>query len=161
MAAITIKNISQLDKILDAKIRTALENTRKMIGSSIQKTVSDFYHENDPANLKKQVDFFNSLISTEVRKKGNSYCCEVKIDSSFLNDLYSDPDILKPAAYPAAHNTVLRSKDESGLGYDGGNIHINDGGIHVLPDLVIQDLGDEAGITALLKENLARTGLIL
>ena len=65
MAAITVKDISQLDKILDAKIRTALENTRKMIGSSIQKTVSK-----RSCKPKKTGGFFKFPHINRSQKKG-------------------------------------------------------------------------------------------
>ncbi|MBT9778846.1 hypothetical protein GPL15_20410 [Clostridium sp. MCC353] len=113
MAAITVKNRSQLDKMLDVKIRTALEHTQRII------------------------------------------------DSSSPNDLFSDPDLLKPASSPAGRSTASQAGREYGLLNDGQNIHINDGGSQDLADLAIRDLGGEAGIAALLKENLAKAGIII
>lgn len=85
-----IKTGAELDSLLEKIAYQALENTREKIGNALQAAIERYYDEYDPDWYKRTYAFLNSLVKTDIIKRGNVLSCEVKIDEDYLRSFYAD-----------------------------------------------------------------------
>lgn len=160
MATVKIKNSKQLkDILLEQYAASALKKTQKEIYDIIQESITEFYREYSPQRYHRQYKFLNSLVKTELVRKGGSISCEVKIDENYLNYPYSEQERFNPSLPATGLDVVKWANNEiSGLGKHGGTVYTgNDKGFW---DEAMESLGGDIGILALFKNNLKKRGLI-
>lgn len=155
MATVYVKNQRQLtDAILERYAASALKKTQQEIYDAIQESIYEYYREYTPEFYDRKFKFMNSLIKTDIIRKGNSLSCEVKIDESYLHYSYPNNGGSQVTGLEVAQ---WANRDVSGYGNHGGTVDIGrDDGFF---DIGLQDLGGKAGIMALLKNNLIKRGL--
>lgn len=90
-----VKNFRDIQKHLDKRIAFALKQTQQIIYNVIQDFIKQYYEEkvffdgttmsSIPTQYSRTYQFFNSLVKSEIKKKGDLYYCEVYIDSDQLD----------------------------------------------------------------------------
>lgn len=155
MATVYVKNQQQLaDAILERYAASALKKTQQEVYDAIQESIYEYYREYTPEFYDRKFKFMNSLIKTDIVRKGNTLSCEVKIDENYLRNSYPNNGGLQATGLDVAQ---WANRDVSGYGNHGGTVDAGrDDGFF---DIGIQDLGGETGIMALLKNNLIKRGL--
>ena len=91
-----IKNINDLNKILEQRVSMALKMAQKDIGECIQESIDEYYKEKVfrggtsaiPLIYDRTYKLLNSMIKTEIVKNGNSLSCQVGISDDYLNYKY-------------------------------------------------------------------------
>lgn len=152
-----IKSIKDLNKILEQRATLVLQMAQKDIAECIQESINEYYKEkvfrggtsNVPAVYDRTFKLLNSLVKTEIVKKGNALSCEVKIDDAYLN--YHYPNTMGGIAATGLDVLTWNNKD----GSHGGTV---DGDWRIW-DEAIRTLGGETGIMRILEEKLKKCGI--
>lgn len=95
-----IKNINDLNKILEQRATLALKIAQKEIGDCIQESIDEYYKEKvfrggtsaTPSVYERTWKLLNSMVKTEIVKHGNTLSCEVGISDDYLNYRYPGTD---------------------------------------------------------------------
>ena len=141
-----IKSINDLIKVLEDKIKIALEMTQKEIMVVIQNHIDDYYAEYKPTRYIRTVEFqLHSLIKTNVVNNGGKLSCTVEIDPEYLHYTY-------PGDYMTGLGVVELANQHShgGIYDDGFGCFWND---------AMQELGLAPGIKYIMKKNLRKCGV--
>lgn len=146
-----IRSMNDLNKILELKIKKALEMTQNEMFKVFQKHITDYYKEpvfRDgtsaiPMLYEREYKLLNSLIKTDIVKNGNTLSCTVEIDPDYLNYKYIGG---------ATGLDVMLSANEQ---FHGWSI---EGDIRIWND-ALAELGLKPGILYLLKSNLKKCGV--
>lgn len=96
MATTYGRNIRDVEYYIGQKITYALKQTQNIIYNVIQDFIRQYYAEqvfydengsetNKPKIYERTFQFFNSLVKSEIKHKGNEYWCEVYIDPEQLD----------------------------------------------------------------------------
>ena len=149
--AIVIKSMSDLTKILEARIQQALKMTQQEIFEVIQQHITDYYKEPVfrngtsaiPLLYDRSYKFLNSLIKTDIVRSGGTISCAVEIDSNYLNYKYMGG---------ASGLDIMLSANEQ---FHGWSI---EGDIRIWDD-AMQELGLKPGIIYIMKTNLRKCGV--
>lgn len=159
MATTVIKNIKQIDKILEAYAKSALKNTQDAVAESIQESIVDYYKEYLPTDYSRTYKFLNSLVKTQIVREGNVIKCEVKIDEDYLR--YAYPGQGFPHDLKATGLDVVRwaNRNEVGYGNHGGSV--DTGREEGFWEAGLQDLGGNTGILTIFINNLKRRNVNL
>ncbi len=144
MAVVTIKNLNDFTKIIEARVSKALEMTQKEIFDVVQEHIKNYYHEMVPILYDRTWHLLNSLIKTEVVKTGNTFACSVEIDRDYLNYKYSGG---------ASGLEVMEYADN----HSHGGVYDDDFGCVWQDSLA--ELGLEPGIRYIMKKNLQKCGV--
>lgn len=158
----TIRNQKELQKVLNVYLQKALQETQKIVYDVIDSSIKQFYDEYDPVVYSRTGKFLNSLVSTNIIKKENSYTCEVKIDEDYLKYSYpGNPDWA--GNVPATGYSVAKWADRQSIAFDGGNhgYTVDAGREDGFWNSAIEELGDIPGLIKIFKENLIKQGLPL
>lgn len=157
-----IKNGAELDSLLEKIAHQALENTREKIGNALQAAIERYYDEYDPDWYRRTNAFLNSLVKTDIIKKGNALSCEVKIDEDYLRSFYKSED-----GYPGEDKGV-RARGIDIVNWanrkfpddpePGGNhgYTIDGGYLYGFWDGTLNELGD---ILDIIKDELQKVGI--
>lgn len=152
MATYTIKNITDLIKILESRICLALKMTQDEIYKVIQEHVCDYYKEPVfngyciPSVYERQYKFLNSLIKTKIIIMGNSIFCTVEVDPNYLSYTYVS------GGQGFTGEDVWNSANEQ---FHGWSV---EGDMQVWNDSM-SELGLDIGINKLMKKNLKKCGV--
>lgn len=157
--ATIIKNINDLNRLLEQRATLALKQTRDIVNECIQESIDEYYKEkvfrggtsNQPLIYERTYKLLNSLVKTDIVKSGNVLSCEVKIDESYLNYYY--PGTPNWDGVGATGLDVLMWNEENGS--HGGTV---DGDWKIWSE-AMQSLGGEAGIMTILVSKLKKCGL--
>ncbi len=77
-----IKNISQLQHALDKYAAYVTDKMADEVKKKIEEFIKYYYDEYSPEFYTRVWNFLNSVVKTEVYKKGNNWYAEVYIDTS-------------------------------------------------------------------------------
>ena len=154
-----IKSINDLNKILEQRATMALKMTQKIIGECIQESIDEYYKEkvfrngtsSIPLIYDRTYKLLNSMVKTEVVKKGNTLSCQVGISDDYLN--YTYPGTNGWDGISATGRDVLTWNNETGS--HGGTV---DGDWEIW-NQAIQSLGGNTGIMAILVSKLKKCGI--
>lgn len=154
-----IKNINDLNRLLEQRACLALKQTQKIVYECIQESINEYYSEkvfrggtsNQPLLYSRSYKLLNSLVKTNIVKYGNSISCEVKIDEDYLRYQYPGTDGIDGIS--ATGLDVLTWNEENGS--HGGTV---DGDVRIWSD-AMKALGGEYGIIAILKTKLKKSGI--
>lgn len=161
-----IKNKNDLNKILEDIATKMLADVREKVYTAIHESIETYYAEYTPSEYKRTHKFLNSLVKTNITRKGNELYCEVKIDEEYLRYSYPKNERFRAYLYP-------QGEGRNATGYDvvswanwkfpndtapGGNhgYIVNEGRREGFWDIAINDLGN---IVNLMKKNLRKQGL--
>lgn len=81
-----IKNINDLEKVLDKYIAFAVDKTADQVKQKIDEFIRYYYHEYTPEQYQRVWNFLNSVIRTDVKKNGNTWSTKVYVDTSIKYD---------------------------------------------------------------------------
>lgn len=144
--ATVIKNINDLKRIFEPRIRQALKMTQNIIWEVIQKHIDDYYSEYDPSRYIRTFKFqTESLIKTDIIKSGNQFFCTVRIDPDYLN-----------YTYPGDYMTGLGVAMDANQHTHGG---IYDDDFGCFWNDAMEELGLDIGIIRIMKSNLKECGV--
>ncbi len=153
--ATVIKSITALKKIIELRIKKALEMTQDDIWDAVRFHIEVYYEEYTPKQYERTRRFAESLIRTEVIRDKNGLSCTVEIDPDYLRYTYngepSQPHI--PHYNPATGYDVAtwaNHQSHGGIYDDDFGRFWND---------AMQDLGLKPGILAIMKDNLRKCGV--
>lgn len=83
-----VKNMKQLEEMLNARMKKALKDTQKYIYDILKQTVVDFYHDYTPEQYERTYEFIKSVIKTDIKMVGNSAQCTVEVKREYLDYRY-------------------------------------------------------------------------
>lgn len=81
-----IKNISQLQNVMDKYAAYVTDKMADGVKRTIEEFIKFYYQEYTPEFYSRTWEFLNSVVKTDVVKRGNSWCAEVYIDTSITYD---------------------------------------------------------------------------
>lgn len=81
-----IKNISQLQNVMDKYAAYITDKMADGVKRTIEEFIKFYYQEYSPEFYTRVWNFLNSVVRTDVVKKGNAWCAEVYIDTSITYD---------------------------------------------------------------------------
>lgn len=154
-----IKNINDLNKILEQRVTMAMKMAQKDINECIQESINEYYKEkvfwggtsSIPKIYSRTYKLLNSLVKTDIVKNGNVLSCEVKIDEDYLNYQYPGTDGWDGIS--ATGRDVLEWNNADGS--HGGTV---DGDWRIW-DEAMQSLSGETGIMAIFVSKLKKCGI--
>ena len=157
--ATIVKNIDELQRLLEQRATFALKSTQQIVYDCIQESIIEYYHEkvfsggtsSTPKVYDRTWKLLNSLVKTNIVKVGNTIQCEVKIDDSYLT--YQYPGTEGWDGVSATGLDVLTWNEENGS--HGGTVD----GDWKIWDEAMRTLGGETGIMAILTSKLKKAGL--
>ena len=146
-----IRSMNDLNKILELRIKKALEMTQNEMFKVFQKHITDYYKEpvfRDgtsaiPMLYEREYKLLNSLIKTDIVKNGSILSCTVEIDPNYLNYEYMGG---------MSGLDVMLSAEQA---FHGWSV---EGDIRIWND-ALAELGLKPGILYLLKSNLKKCGV--
>lgn len=146
-----IRSMNVLNKILELRVKKALEMTQDEMFKVFQKHITDYYKEpvfRDgtsaiPMLYEREYKLLNSLIKTDIVKNGSTLSCTVEIDPNYLNYKYIGG---------ATGLDVMLSAEQS---FHGWSV---EGDMRIWSDS-LAELGLKPGILYLLKSNLKKCGV--
>ena len=157
--ATIIKNINDLNKILEQRVTMAMKMTQKIIGECIQESIDEYYREKvfmdgtsaTPKVYERTWKLLNSMVKTEVVRNGNALSCEVGISDDYLNYEYPGTDGWDGLS--ATGRDVLEWNNENGS--HGGTVD----GDWKIWDEAMQSLSGESGIMSIFVSKLKKCGI--
>lgn len=157
--ATIVKNIDELQRLLEQRATFALKSTQQIVYDCIQESIIEYYHEkvfsggtsSTPKVYDRTWKLLNSLVKTNIVKVGNTIQCEVKIDDSYLT--YQYPGTEGWDGVSATGLDVLTWNEENGS--HGKTV---DGDWKIWSE-AMQTLGGDTGIMAILTSKLKKAGL--
>lgn len=153
-----LKNINDLNKIIEKKMQEAISLTHADISKVLQYHIDRYYSDCIPSVYKRtNILKEKSLVKLDIVKTSNGYSCEVGFDDDYLNYRYPDTWVDIPNSSiqntPATGYDVLNWNNNGG--WHGGTV---EGDVEIWDD-AIAELGGRSGILKLLKQNLQNVGL--
>ncbi|WP_125140601.1 hypothetical protein [Clostridium transplantifaecale] len=99
MSTITIKQANDINKVLEKEIYQWLAQLKNELPELLKDFIMSEYHEQDSSSAlyKRQYRILNSVMSSNIKKAGNTYSMEIYLDSDKLSYAPS----LWGAAYPS------------------------------------------------------------
>lgn len=99
MSTITIKQANDINKVLEKEIYQWLAQLKNELPELLKDFIMSEYHEQNSSSAlyKRQYRILNSVMSSNIKKAGNTYSMEIYLDSDKLS---YDPS-LWGAAYPS------------------------------------------------------------
>lgn len=154
-----IKSMKDLNKIIESRATLALKMAQKEIGECVQESIDEYYREkvfsegtsNIPLVYERTYKLLNSMIKTEIVKKGNTLSCQVGISDDYLNYKYPGTD--EKYSIDATGRDVLTWNNE-----DGSHGYTVDGDWKIW-DETMQTLSGKNGIISILVSKLKKSGL--
>ena len=154
-----IKNIKDLNKILEQRATMAMKMAQKDVGECIQESIDEYYREKVfrggtsciPEVYDRTYKLLNSMVKTEIVKSGNTLSCKVGISDDYLNYKYSGTNGWD--GVDATGRDVLDWNNENGS--HGGSV---DGNWKIW-DEAMRTLGGETGIMAIFVSKLKKCGI--
>ena len=154
-----IKNINDLNKILEQRVSMALKMAQKDIGECIQESIDEYYREKvfrggisaTPLIYDRTWKLLNSMVKTEIVKNGNSLSCQVGISDDYLNYKYPGTNGLN--GVDATGRDVLDWNSENGS--HGGTVD----GDWKIWEQAMQSLSGENGIMSIFISKLKKCGI--
>ena len=154
-----IKNINDLNKILEQRVSMALKMAQKDIGECIQESIDEYYKEKVfrggtsaiPLIYDRTYKLLNSMIKTEIVKNGNSLSCQVGISDDYLNYKYPGTNGLD--GVDATGRDILDWNSENGS--HGGSVD----GDWKIWEQAMQSLSGENGIMSIFISKLKKCGI--
>ena len=155
----TIKNMKDLNKIIEIRAAYALKMTQKMIGECIQESIDEYYKEKVfldgtsaiPEIYDRAYKLLDSMVKTEIVKNGNTLSCQVGISQDYLNYKYPGSDM--PYSLNATGRDILTWNNE-----DGSHGYTVDGDWKIW-DEAMRTLSGKDGIMSILVSKLKKAGL--
>ena len=146
-----IRSMNDLNKILELRIKKALEMTQNEMFKVFQKHITDYYKvpvfrdgtSAIPMLYEREYKLLNSLIKTDIVKNGSILSCTVEIDPNYLNYEYMGG---------MSGLDVMLSAEQA---FHGWSV---EGDIRIWND-ALAELGLKPGILYLLKSNLKKCGV--
>ena len=154
-----IKNINDLNKILEQRVSMALKMAQKDIGECIQESIDEYYKEKVFRGCTSAIPLIyyitwkllNSMVKTEIVKNGNSLSCQVGISDDYLN--YKYPGTNGWDGVDATGRDVLDWNSENGS--HGGSVD----GDWKIWEQAMQSLSGENGIMSIFISKLKKCGI--
>lgn len=154
-----IKSMKDLNKIIEKRAALALKMAQKEIGECIQESIDEYYKERvfldgtsaTPLIYDRTYKLLNSMVKTEIIKKGNTLSCQVGINDDYLNYKYPGSDM--PYSLDATGRDVLTWNNE-----DGSHGYTVDGEWKIWNE-AMQTLSGKNGIISILVSKLKKSGL--
>ena len=154
-----IKNINDLNKIIEQRATTAMKMAQKEIGECIQESIDEYYKEKVfrggtsaiPLIYDRTYKLLNSMVKTEIVKNGNTLSCQVGISDDYLNYKYLGTDGWD--GVDATGRDVLDWNNENGS--HGGSVD----GDWKIWEQAIQTLSAENGIMSIFISKLKKCGI--
>lgn len=140
----TVTSMAQLEKLINLKVKKAVQMTRDNIYEMINFHLIKYYGDYSPELYERTYRMADSLIKLDVDVSGTSISAEVKIDEGYLNSGY-------PTGTWTGRDVVASAQN----GLHGGRVH----GDTAFWVNAIDELGGKSGIKALLISNLRACGL--
>lgn len=150
-----IRNIKDLEKVVNRYIEKAMIMTRNEIFEVISEKVSDYYSEYTPRVYDRTGTLMESLTGSNILKTGNSFSFTVGWEDDYLSFQYPGNSLesYNPPYNPATGQDVLYWFNNQS---HGGTV----GGSHSYWDEAINELNARHGsIPLLFKKNLKKCGL--
>ena len=158
----TIRNMNDMNKVLQPYIIKAMELTRDEIFEVVSRKVSDYYNEpvfdgGDTPMYQRTGHLRDSLTGSNVTCKNNIYSFTVGWDDEYIEYTYS--------GWTRRWRRGLKGKNyatgEDVLNYFNTGRHGGDGftGDHNYWDEAIDELGGSTGLVELFKRNCKKVGL--
>lgn len=157
-----IKNIKDLNRLLEQRATLALKHTQKIVNECIQDSINEYYKEkvfrggtsNQPSIYERTYELLNSLVKTDIVKVGNTLSCEVKISEDYLNYQYpGNYNYSNLPNLPATGLDILTWNEENGS--HGGTVS----GDWKIWSEAMRTLGGETGIMAIFVSKLKKCGI--
>lgn len=153
----TVKNWNELQRAIEGRIQLSLKQTRDIVAKCIQESLNDYYKEkvfkegttNIPAAYQRTYALLNSMVATEITKKGNQFYCEVKINEDYLNHVYDKETGINGL-------DVLVTNEEEG--WHGTSDFAVIGEHHIWTE-AMNNITAKGGVLSILKEKLKKNGL--
>lgn len=157
--ATVIKNMKDLNKIIESRATLALKMAQKEIGECIQESIDEYYKEKVflegtsaiPLIYDRTYKLLDSMVKTEIVKNGNTLSCQVGISDDYLNYKYRGSDSIY--SLDATGRDVLTWNNE-----DGSHGYTVDGDWKIW-DEAMQTLSGKNGIISILISKLKKSGL--
>ena len=154
-----IKNINDLNKILEQRVSMALKMAQKDIGECIQESIDEYYREKvfrggtsaTPLIYDRKWKLLNSMVKKKKKKNGNSLSCQVGISDDYLN--YKYPGTNGWDGVDATGRDVLDWNSENGS--HGGSVD----GDWKIWEQAMQSLSGENGIMSIFISKLKKCGI--
>lgn len=141
-----IKSINDLSKILEPRIKKALEMTQDEIWEIIQSHIDEYYKEYTPKKYIRSFKFqTESLIKTKIHNDRNKLYCTVEIDPDYLDYSY-------PGNRVTGADVVMMAANKS----HGG---VYDDDFSRFWDDAMAEIGLAPGILYIMKKNLKECGV--
>lgn len=169
-----IKNIVQLQKVVEARVQKALQLTQSEIYAVVQKHIEAFYQAEDfpqdwdgnnhvtqwgnkPAVYQRTNKFLESLIKTQVVRVGNGLSCSVQLDEDYLDYEY-------PGNPNWKHNVPATGLDVVTWANDSSHQHTHGYTVSSRTDVAwwsdaMEELGGRQGVLNIMKKNLKAVGV--
>ena len=154
-----IKNINDLNKIIEQRATMAMKMAQKEIGECIQESIDEYYKEKVfrggtsaiPLIYDRTYKLLNSMVKTEIVKSGNTLSCQVGISDDYLNYKYPGTDGWD--GVDATGRDVLNWDSEDGS--HGGSVD----GDWKIWEQAMQTLSGENGIMSIFISKLKKCGI--
>lgn len=154
-----IKNINDLNKIIEQRASMAMKMAQKEIGECIQESIDEYYKEKVfrggtsaiPLIYDRTYKLLNSMVKTEIVKSGNMLSCQVGISDDYLNYKYPGTDGWDGIS--ATGRDVLDWNSENGS--HGGTVD----GDWKIWEQAMQTLSGENGIMSIFISKLKKCGI--
>lgn len=154
-----IKNINDLNKIIEQRAAMAMKMAQKEIGECIQESIDEYYKEKVfrggtsaiPLIYDRTYKLLNSMVKTEIVKSGNTLSCQVGISDDYLNYKYPGTDGWD--GVDATGRDVLNWNSENGS--HGGSVD----GDWKIWEQAMQTLSGENGIMSIFISKLKKCGI--
>lgn len=154
-----IKNIYDMNKILEQRATMAMKMVQKEIGICIQESIDEYYKDKVfrggtsaiPKVYDRTYKLLNSMIKTEIIKSGNTLSCQVGISDDYLNHRY--PGTNGWDGVDATGRDVLDWNSENGS--HGGSV---DGDWKIWEE-ALRTLGLDTGILSIFISKLKKCGI--
>lgn len=124
-----IRNLKDLEKLVNGYIVKALELTRDEIFDTLWNKVNDYYNEevfnNDPANepvvYERTFSLMNNLTASKIEQSGKSFSFTVGWDNDYLVFKYPGNSHWKHNIYATGRDVLEYMNDRSHGGTVGGS----------------------------------------
>ena len=154
-----IKNINDLNRILEQRVTMAMKMAQKEISECIQESINEYYKEKVfrggtsaiPLIYDRTYKLLNSMIKTEIVKNSNTLSCQVGISDDYLN--YKYPGTNGWDGVDATGRDVLDWNSENGS--HGGSVD----GDWKIWEQAMQSLSGENGIMSIFISKLKKCGI--
>lgn len=159
-----INNMDDLNKVLQPLIEKAMKLTEDAIFKVVSQKIVDYYNEPvfdnslDPSEsvyYNRTGRLLEELTASKIEKKGNQFSFTIGWDDDYLSFRYPGGFVKKHTSASYNKATGLQVLNWMNSSSHGGTVD----GEHDFWDEALGELGNEAGILNIFKQNCKRVGI--